>query len=240
MALTMNEEGTFHLESTVTIKNISEDSWRNVVFYFIPNMFTKSLSSQLDQPSTIHFNKVSVNGESSSFELKKDTLNVPLKEELQKGKEIKVTFSYDFTLPEDGLRFTKSHQNYYLAQFYPMVATYRNHKWNKEEYRFKGETYHTAFSDFKVRYNIPNDYTTVSTSEDDKFPSEKNDVFEVKNTKEVFIFFKNPLVFEKNEEKVNIRVIGPDKDDPLYKEISEEASSALNYFQENIGPYPFK
>ncbi|CAI8702969.1 MULTISPECIES: M1 family metallopeptidase [Priestia] len=26
----------------------------------------------------------------------------------------------------------------------------------------------------------------------------------------------------------------------MYKEISEEASSALNYFQENIGPYPFE
>jgi len=81
----------------------------------------------------------------------------------------------------------------------------------------------------------------VSTSEDDKFPSEKNGVFEVKNTKEVFIaLLKNPLVFEKNEEKVNIRFIGLDKDDRLYKEISEEASSALNYFQENIGPYPFE
>ncbi|MED3884245.1 MULTISPECIES: hypothetical protein [Priestia] len=90
---------------------------------------------------------------------------------------------------------------YYIAQFYPMVATYRNHKWNKEEYQFKGETYHTAFSDFKVRYNIPNNYTIVSTSEDDKFPSEKNGVFEVKNTKEVFIaLLKNHLVFEKNEE----------------------------------------
>ena len=241
MALTMNEEGTFHLESTVTIKNISEDSWRNIIFYFIPNMFTKSISSQLDQPSTIHFNKVSVNGESSSFELKKDTLNVPLKEELQKGKEMKVTFNYDFTLPEGGLRFNKSHQNYYLAQFYPMVATYRNHEWNKEEYRFKGETYHTAFSDFKVRYNIPNDYTIVSTSEDDKFPSEKNGFFEVKNTKEVFIaLVKKPVIFEKNKDKVNIRVIGLDNDDPLYEEISEEASAALQYFQENIGPYPFK
>ncbi|WP_394530915.1 M1 family metallopeptidase [Priestia aryabhattai] len=241
MVLTMNEGGTFNLESTVTIKNISKDSWRTIVFYFIPNMFTKSISSRLDQPAAIHFNKVTVNGESSSFELEKDTLNVPLKEKLEKGKEIKVTFNYDFTLPEDGLRFTKSHENYYLAQFYPMVATYRNHKWNKEEYRFKGETYHTAFSDFKVTYNIPDNYTMVSTSEYDEFPSKKNGVFEVKNTKEIFVaLLKKPLIFERNKDKVNIRVIGLSHDDALYEEISEEASDALHYFQEKIGPYPFK
>ncbi|KRF50531.1 hypothetical protein ASG98_27190 [Bacillus sp. Soil531] len=241
MKLTINEEGKFHLESTVSIKNISKDSWGNIVFYFIPNMFTKNISSQLDQPSIIHFNKVTVNGETSSFELKKDTLNVPLKEKLQKGEELKIKFNYDFTLPENGLRFTQSHENYYLAQFYPMVATYRNHKWNKEEYRFKGETYHTAFSDFKVTYNIPDDYTIVSTGENDKFPSEKKGVFEVKNTKEIFIaLLKNPLVTEKNEGNVNIRVLGLNKDDKLYKEISTEASSALDYFQKNIGPYPFK
>ncbi|MGG1220725.1 M1 family metallopeptidase [Priestia endophytica] len=241
MKLTLNQEGMFHLDSSVTIKNTSGDSWENLVFYFIPNLFTKERSSHLEHPSTIQFNEVTINGEASTFELEEDTLTIPLKQELQQGKKINVTFDYQFTLPSEGKRFTKSLENYYLAQFYPKVATYRNHKWNKEEYRFDGESYHTAFSDFKVKYTIPDDYTFVSTSEDDQFPSDKEGTFEVKNTKELFIaLLKNPTVVEKNEEHVNIRVFGLGENKSLYKEISKEAASALTYFQEHIGPYPFK
>lgn len=241
MNLTLNQEGMFHLGSSVTIKNTSGDSWENLVFYFIPNLFTKERSSHLEHPATIQFNEVTINGETSTFELEEDTLTIPLKQELQQGKKINVTFDYQFTLPSEGKRFTKSFENYYLAQFYPMVATYRNHKWNKEEYRFDGESYHTAFSDFKVKYTIPDDYTFVSISEDDQFPSDKEGTFEVKNTKELFIaLLKTPSVVEKNEGNVNIRVFGLGENKSLYKEISKEAASALTYFQEHIGPYPFK
>ncbi|MCI0768312.1 hypothetical protein [Bacillus sp. TL12] len=183
----MNQEGRFHLVSTVTIKNISKDSWGNLVFYFIPNMFTKGNSPQLEHPSTVQFDKVAVDGEIVDFKLDKDILNIPLVSKLEPNKEVTVDFSYDFTLPEKGDRFTKDDENYYLAQFYPMVATYRNHKWNKEEYMTHGETYHTAFSDFKVAYDIPNEYTIASTSENDKYPSENKGSFEVKNVKAVFV-----------------------------------------------------
>ncbi|MGK9185451.1 M1 family metallopeptidase [Priestia filamentosa] len=241
MNLTLNQEGMFHLDSSIVIKNTSEDPWKNLVFYFIPNLFTKERYSHLEHPATIQFNEVTINGEASTFELEGDTLTIPLKQELQQGKKINVTFDYQFTLPSEGKRFTKSLESYYLAQFYPMVATYRNHKWNKEGYRFDGESYHTAFSDFKVKYTIPDDYTFVSTNENDKSPSDKEGTFEVKNTKELFIaLLKDPSVIEKNEGNVNIRVFGLDKNKPLYKAISKEAASTLTYFQEHIGPYPFK
>ncbi|MDG0029972.1 M1 family metallopeptidase [Priestia sp. Y58] len=241
MKLNMDNTGKFHLDSTVTIKNISKDSWGELVFYFIPNMFTNKESSHLDNPSAIKFYSITVDGVAANFKLEKDNLRITLDKKLNPQKTLKVNFSYDFTLPEKGLRFTENNGNYYLAQFYPMVATYRDHKWNKEEYRFKGETYHTAFSDFKVTYDIPNEYTFISTSEDDKYPSDSKGAFEVKNVKEIFIaLLKKPLVVEREQDNVNIRIFGLDKDNPLYKEISEEAASALKYFQENIGPYPFK
>ncbi|MCM3006097.1 hypothetical protein [Priestia koreensis] len=233
----MNEKGIFHLQSTVTVTNISEDSWTALVFYFVPNMFTQKSPPQLNQPSDIHFNKVAINGESANFKLQKDTLTVPLKKELAENKEIKVMFDYHFTLPENGLRFTKSQQNYYLGQFYPMVATYRNHEWNKEPYRFRGETYHTAFSDFKVAYDLPKEYTMVSTSENDTFPSKNKGIFEVKQVKEVFIaLLKKPFIFEQKEENVTIRVIGLEQNDQLYKKIRKEAASAFTFFSKNDRP----
>ncbi|MGE8081480.1 M1 family metallopeptidase [Peribacillus loiseleuriae] len=239
--LTMTPDGEFQLKSTVLIKNISKDNWENLIFYFIPNMFTKSVSPHLEHPSAVNFHRVSINGEKVNFILERDTLNIPLVKKLEPDQEIRVDFSYDFTLPENGLRFTKNNGSYYLAQFYPMVATYRNHKWNKKEYRSKGETYHTAFSNFKVTYDVPNEYTLASTSDNDKYPSESKGVFEVENVKEIFItILKEPMVIQKTEGNINIRVFGMEKNEELYKEISEEASAALNYFQKKIGPYPFK
>ncbi|OIJ08806.1 hypothetical protein BKP35_17435 [Anaerobacillus arseniciselenatis] len=199
----MNEEGVFHLESKVTIKNTSNDSWDELVFYFIPNIFTESNSQELNNsvkvPSSIQLHKVIIEDKQASYNLKRDTLSIPLTNEIEPGNEVSVAFTYDFTLPEKGLRFTKNNGNYYLAQFYPMVPTYREGQWNKEDYRLRGETYHTAFSDFKVSYDLPHGYTLVSTSENDTYPSKVSGSFEVDKVKEVFIaVLAEPKVIQKS------------------------------------------
>lgn len=242
--LKMDKNGEFKTKAMVKIKNISEDSWEELVFYFIPNIFTEDtleqLGNSMDVPATVKINSIAVEDEPAKFIMDKDTLTIPLEATVQPGNSVEVNFSYQFTLPEEGLRFTKSNQNYHLAQFYPMIATYRDNKWNKEGYKFRGETYHTSFSDFKISYDIPKAYTFVSTSEDDSYPSQSSDTFEVNNVKEVFIaILKEPLVAEKQEGNINIRVFGLEDKKDLYKEVSEIASDALRYFQKNIGPYPF-
>ncbi len=242
--LSMNTEGEFRVDSKILIKNTSKDIWGDVWFYFIPNVFTEKTAKQFNKPlyppGTVQLNKVAIEGERVDFILNKDTLRIPLKNKLEPNNEITVEFSYDMTLPEKGLRFTKSQENYHLAQFYPMVATFREHKWNKEDYRFKGETYHTSFSDFKVTYEIPAEFTIVSTSEEDKFPSENTGNFEVQNVKEIYLaIVKKPFVTEKLEGNVNIRVFGFEEKEDLYTEISEVAADALSYFEKTIGPYPF-
>ncbi|PAV28210.1 hypothetical protein CIL05_17750 [Virgibacillus profundi] len=242
--LTMTKEGKLDLEATVILNNISQDSWNDLVFYFIPNIFTENTSQELNYPlevpATIQLHNVTLDGEQVDYNLEKDTLSIPLSKELEPGNVVRVNFDYEFTLPEGGVRFTKSNENYHLAQFYPMVATYRDHKWNKEEYRFRGETYHTGFSDFKVSYDIPEGYTFVSTSEADEYPGKTVGTFEVNDVKEVFIaILKEPMVIQKQKSNINIRVFGFEDKADLYKEISEVASDTLTYFQENIGPYPF-
>lgn len=242
--LIMEGDGKFRVESTVKIKNTSDDPWRDLVFYFIPNIFTKNslekLSKPFDVPGTVRFNNVAVEGISVNYLLDKDNLTLPLESLVGSGEEVNVDFSYEFSFPKGGLRFTNSGENYHLAQFYPMIATYRNGKWNKEEYRFKGETFHTGFSDFKVSYDIPEGYTIATTSENDEYPSQRVGTFEVNKAKEVFIaILKEPLVIEKQEEDVNIRVFGFQDKKDLYQEISEVAFESLYYFQKIMGPYPF-
>ncbi|MBE1554380.1 hypothetical protein [Sporosarcina limicola] len=202
----MNKDGKFQLKSTVVIKNLSMDQWEHLIFYFIPNMFTKSVSPQLEHPSIVDFHSISINGEKADYTLEKDTLNIPLMKELEPNQEIIVDFSYELTLPEKSLRFTKSNENFHLAQFYPMLATYRDHQWNKEEYRDRGETYHTAFSNFKLSYEIPEEHTLVSSFDKEVFPGANKGSFEIKKVKEIFLaVLKNPVLVEKAGD-ISVRV----------------------------------
>ncbi|KGR77947.1 M1 family metallopeptidase [Ureibacillus sinduriensis] len=236
--LTMDLEGRFNVKSTSSITNISNDEWNEIVFYFIPKIFTKENSPYLQKPSTVNVDNISINGESRKFTLDKDTLTVPLDEKLYPNKEIEVEVSYDFTLPEEGFRFTEDNGNYYLAQWYPMVATYKD-GWNKANYLNKGETYHTAFSDFQITYDIPENFTVVSTSNEELVNSPGNSLLRASNVKEFYIAILNtPYFTEKKMDNVDIRIFGMNDNSKLYTEIGEIASNALTYFQEKIGPYP--
>lgn len=243
--LVVGKDGKFHVDTTVNIKNTSNDSWEELMFYFIPNIFTKSSMEQLDRtlkvPGTVQMNKMTVDGIPVSYVLEKDMLSAPLEKSIGPEEEVSANFSYEFTLPEDGLRFTKSGKNYHLAQFYPMIATYRNGQWNKEAFRFRGETYHTGFSDFKVSYDIPEGYTIASSSDNELFPSQRVGTFQINKVKDIFIaILEDPLVIEKQQGNIMIRVFGFKDKEELYKEICEVAAESLSYFQEVIGPYPFK
>ncbi|WP_148359574.1 M1 family metallopeptidase [Peribacillus simplex] len=236
----MDVEGNFKIHSTTSIKNISTDKWEQLMFYFIPNMFTET-NSYLEKPSTVKVESINLDGKTVKFNLEKDMLTVPLNEKLEPNQNVVVDIKYEFTLPEKGYRFTKNENNYFLAQWYPMIATYRNHKWNKEAYRFKGETYHTAFSDFKIQYKLPKDLTIISSSDNDTYPSKRTGVLEGENIKEFYIsLLKEPNVIQKKTGDITIRVFGVDERKELHKEISELASEAMNYFQDTIGPYPHK
>ena len=236
----MDVDGTFKIHSITSIKNISTDKWEQLIFYFNPNMFTET-NSYLEKPSTVKVKSVTLDGKTEKFTLEKDTLTVPLNEKLVPNQNVVVDIIYEFTLPEKGFRFTKIENNYFLAQWYPMVATYRNHKWNKEEYQLKGETYHTAFSDFKIKYKLAKDFTVISSSDNDVHPSKRTGVLEGDNLKEFYIsLLEEPNTIQKKTGDITIRVFGVDEKKALHKEISEVASVAMNYFQDTIGPYPHK
>lgn len=239
--LKMSEQELFTVDASITVKNTSPDMWKDLTFYFIPNMFTEINSPQLQKPSTVVIETIKLNGINTDFKLDKDHLSVKLNENLAPSATVIVDVKYQFTLPEQGLRFTKNKENYYLAQWYPMLATYRNGSWNKEDYRFKGETYHTSFSNFKLRYDLPKGLTIITTSDEDSYPSKSFGILEAINVKEFFVaLLKEHTVVQKEIGDINVRVFGVDDRTDLHEEILETAIEALSYFQENIGPYPHK
>ncbi|MCM3034250.1 M1 family metallopeptidase [Niallia sp. MER 6] len=241
--IVMSEKEEFEVIAKVKVQNKSEDNWTDLVFYFIPNIFTKQTLDSVGQssahPGTVTIPTVKIDGEKVDFSLEQDTLKIDLNNELPPSSEVNVSFTYNFTLPDKGLRYTKNNGNYYLAQFYPMLATYRNKEWNKEDYRFKGETYHTNFSDFNVTYKLLNGYTLVSTSPNDPKEVKQIGTLQANNVKDFFaVILKEHFLIEKEVGNTNIRLFGFGDDKQLSQEVSEIASEAFMYFEKTIGPYP--
>ncbi|MDP4549658.1 M1 family metallopeptidase [Alkalihalobacillus macyae] len=239
LMIEMDKSETFTVKASILIKNISNDTWHEIPFYLIPNMFTAENSPSLETPSNLNMIEVSLNEKIIEFTLQKDTLTIPLTTAVAPNETVNVEFLYNFTLPEKGLRFTKKESNFYLAQWYPMVPTYRN-GWNKEDYRFKGESYHTPYSDFLLTYTVPSNYTVVTTSEEDEKLRNNGNVYKINNVKEVFLaLLESPNVVERQVKNTNIRVFGLDGHSEEEYEIAAIAKDALEYFQEHIGTYPY-
>ncbi|GGE59286.1 M1 family metallopeptidase [Priestia taiwanensis] len=226
MKLAMNEEGKFRADAKITITNLSDETWSDLKLYVIPNVSTP-----------IKITSLKVDGKERSYTLEQDMLHVPLQEGVALNKSVTFHMKYEFKEPISGFRFSRIGENYYLAHWYPMVPTYRN-GWNKQPYANNGESYHTTFSNFKVAYDIPEEYTIVTTGEN-RLPSGRNGVIHAEKVKEFYVgIMKNPKVVERNIQNVKIRMLGVDESDELLQEVFGIAERALTYFSTTFGPYP--
>ncbi|PEJ59961.1 hypothetical protein CN692_04050 [Bacillus sp. AFS002410] len=240
LSLKMKKDEKFEVQAYITVTNITKDKLNNIKLYFIPNMFTKENSPTLQHPSKIHIKSIRVNDIQTQYNLNQDTLTIPSKVNLENNQTVSLSISYSFTLPDQGFRFTKQNENFFLAQWYPMVPTYIEGKgWNKHPYQFKGESYHTTFSNFNLSYEVPNEYTVFTTSDQDEFPSKPSNQLNVRNEKEVFVgILKNPNVITKKVGKVEIRLINFNEN--IQEDSLDAAAKSLKYFQSIIGPYPLR
>ena len=240
MKLSMDTNGLFSADISIDILNVSNEKWDELKLYFIPNMFTSENSPQLNTPSEVRIESVQIDNKDSSYSLEKDTINIPLRTSVSPNESVTFQMKYNFTLPIEGYRFEKIDSDYHLAQWYPMVPTYQK-GWNKQAYTSKGESYHTTFSNFNLTFDIPKEYTLVSTFDQERFPSVSNNSLRIENVKEIFVaILKDPQVIQKKSDNVNIRVFGTDKSEELLDEVADTAVESFNYFQSIIGPYPHK
>lgn len=240
LSFEMDEKGRFTVDAKINIKNISNESWEELVFYFIPNIFTRESNTRALKPAELTIDNVTINDEKVDYNLEQDRFTIPLNEEMTPNEKAEVQVSYKFELPLRGTRFTRIDSNYYLAQWYPMVPTYQN-GWNKEPYEHFGESYHTTFSDFQLEYKVPEGYTVVTSADEEKFPSKEKNRYNIDNVKEVFVaILDKPTMVKKTVDDVEIRVFGMEAGTQVDTNMMELAAGALKYFEETLGPYPHK
>ncbi|GLB57947.1 ABC transporter permease subunit [Cytobacillus sp. NCCP-133] len=239
--LSMDSDGVFTAEAVIQIKNKTDDEWDELVLYFIPNVFKKGNPFEsVEGSSDAEIKKVTLNGKDAEYQLKGDTLKIPVSAGMADKAKHRVTINFDFTVPENGSRFSRVGSNYYLAQWYPMAALYQNGKWNKEPYSEGLETFHTGFSDFKVSYSLPKGYSFVSTAEKDPPAGNTEGTVKAKKVRDFFIaMMKDMEVYETEaEDGVKIRLYTRSNHDKDPAASLELARKALSFYQEEMGEYP--
>lgn len=238
--LTMDEEGAFQLDTHVGIENQSDEAWKDLVFYVIPNAFTEDNKPEMiEEASDFEMESVQVNDTDIPYSLDDDTLALELDDPLESGESTEADITYTFTVPEEGFRFSQYEDDYFLGQFYPMLATYQD-GWNKEDYNPTGESFHTDFSDFKIAYDIPKGYTVFSSDDSETSEGETTGEFEMEHIKEFFMAIMDSEDLEIQEEEYDgteVRVI-TDEDTMGPNNYMDSALGSFEFFEENIGDYP--
>lgn len=236
----LNDERTFLVHAQIKVKNHSEYSWSNLVFYFIPNIFTeKSKIIPIKEYATVKIIYIKNADTHAEYSLEGDRLSVQLSELLKPKEQATIKVKYKFTLPRGRVRFTEIDNNYYLAQWYPMLATFQKGSWNKAPYTSVGESYHTMFSSFSVSYDIKEGYQVFSTASNDPITSTKEGKLKVDHVKEFYLAIINqPNIRISKVKDIQVRVIG--NETIMLDYILGKAVQAVSYFEENIGPYPHK
>ncbi|RZT15511.1 M1 family metallopeptidase [Fictibacillus sp. BK138] len=238
----MHPSGKFDVMAIIQVTNKSSESWKEILFYLIPNMYTeKNKPESIPGASELKIGKITVNGAETSYDLYKDTLKINLKSKLAPRNHAEVRVRYSFTLPEEGKRFAIRNGNFYLAEWYPMLVTYRS-GWEKEEYNFFGESYHTDYSDFKVQLELPSeDYLVASTADTETYEQVKKKLFKTSRVKEFYIaIMKETFVKKKNINGTEIRLIGNKVDESFGDQYLETAIKGFSFFEKHLGDYPYK
>lgn len=236
----MDESGKFTIHAKVNVKNLSNKEWKELVFYFIPNSFAEGHPYEtVKGHSVVKFESVQIDGEKADYTLKNDTLRVKLPENLGKRGKAEADFTYTLELPEEGSRLSRVGDNFYLAQWYPMLATFQDGKWNKGDFSNGLETFHTGFSDYSVKYELPKGYTFTSTSDGDPASKNRNGEVKAKKVRDFFIAITRDMkVYKAQSKGVTLRLFTKEDHGRDTKEALMLAKDALSFYQEKIGEYP--
>lgn len=148
-----------------------------------------------------------------------------------------------------------------MTQWYPKMAEYDFEGWHADPYI--GREFHGVWGDFDVKITIDKDYTIGGTG----YLQNKNEIgkgyqdagVEVKyprKTKTLTWHFVAPMVHDfawgADKEYIHDKIMGPNnvelhffyKNNPkyadLWKRLQPKTAELLEFFNENIGPYPYK
>lgn len=239
--LRLSEADEFRIKAIINVVNEAQEPFEDIGFYFVPNALNPDEMPELPQEAAeAAIGAVAVDGENGEYELDNNELRVELAEPLAPGESVAVEVEYSLVLPENGMRLSQDGNNFFLAQWYPMLAQYDG-GWDIEPFDMTGESYHTGFGDFKVDYQLPQDYLVASSAPDGEAEPVSSGTVQGERIKDFYIALMDPE--EWIQETVaaggaELRLFMPD-DPELLEESAVMAEAAYTFFENEIGDNPF-
>lgn len=187
------------------------------------------------------------------IDIAKLKLNSPLKS----GEKRTIFTPFTVKLPKVFSRLGHEGQDYFITQWYPKPAVYDVNGWNPMPYLNMGEFY-SEFGSFKVNVTVPKNYTVVATGEcqnNEELGDKKtvtSDTVEASSSVFKTVRFVADDVHDfawfaskrwgydtkklmVNGDEITLRVVGAEPDENDLKHIE----TAITYYSENVGPYPY-
>ncbi|MCC5801002.1 FtsX-like permease family protein [Rossellomorea vietnamensis] len=246
MKIKLDKEKNWSVETDIRVTNHSEEAFRDIGFYFIPNAFTeKNKPDFVKGHAETSIHTINSTGENLQYTLNGNKLLVDLDEKLQPGETKSISIDYSLKLPEDGLRLSQKGEDFFLAQWYPMLATYQD-GWDIESFDPKGESYDTTYGNYRVSFETPEEYLVASSGEDaSEEPVNKGEI-EGSSIRDFYLAFLNPDDWEQKTEKVKvgmyrnvaIRAFMKKEQDSLMDDVLKKAADSFLFYHDNIGENP--
>ena len=186
-----------------------------------------------------------------------DVVKVMLAKPITTGEQVTLFTPFRVKLPKVFSRLGHENQDYFITQWYPKPAVYDVNGWNPMPYLNLGEFY-SEFGSFKVNVTVPANYIVVATGECQN-PEELSDIksgtadsvppsdatfktvkFEANNVHDFAWFASKRWGYVTKKIKVGdrdvvARVVAAEPDIENLKHIE----TAITYYSNNVGPYPY-
>lgn len=239
--LRMDEQNRFQIAADIKVLNESAETFEDLGFYLIPNAINPDDLPELSQASAeIAVESVKRGNEDLPYSLDNNKLLVELDNGLEPEGSEEITIAYTLKLPENGMRLSQDGDNFFLAQWYPMLAQYDN-GWDIQDFDMNGESYHTGFGDFEVSYALPKEYLVASSAAEGNIQPASSGTVEGERIKDFYLAFLNTEEWLHDSIEVNdtvLRLFMP-MDQEFMDENKIKAEAAYAFFEERIGDNPF-
>ncbi len=244
--LELDNNGNWKVKADITVTNQSDQSWKDVGFYFIPNAFTEEYKPDfIKNPAQKSIRSIVSSGLNLKYSLENNKLLVTLDEELKPGDSKTIKIEYSMKIPKNGLRLSQNNEDYFLAQWYPMLATYQD-GWNIEPFDPKGESYYTNYGRYSVTYHTPKEYLVVTSGMDENDVPLKQGKVEANNIRDFYIAFLNPDDWVKKSmtvtsgivRKVDLRVFMPKDQSLIIDDMVKKSADTYMFYNDMIGENP--
>jgi len=180
-----------------------------------------------------------------------DIIKLLLPQPLPPQKSIQITTPFFVKISRLYSRMGKDKNIYHLTQWYPKPAVFDAEGWHPMPYLHQGEFY-SPIGSMHLEVSAPDSFLVVSSNTNpqqlSQTPSEqgrKKWTFEVKATPDIAFFAGTQLSYdttevEINRKKIPVTAIYPTQEAKYWKGAISAAASALQFYSNYLGEYPFE